>query len=456
MKFYNVQYRKQRNERAHFMKKFILYIIMAAAVLSAVSCGIIGPNITGEIDNQDTGNVKIPTAEHLSAVNLMKNVSAGSAGELTADMPFIMNTADFAVDLFKEGAGEEKNPMISPLSVLLALSMTANGADGDTLAQMEDVLGGTLDIDSLNKFLRGYINSLKNTDKAALSVANSVWFRNEENSIAVDPEFLQNAADYYGADAYAAAFDSGTLEEINNWVSEKTDGLIDSILEKIPDEAVMYLINAMVFDAEWQDVYSKEEIRDGTFHAYDGTEQTVPMMYSREIKYLDDGRATGFLKPYADGQYSFAALLPNTGISIGEYIAAMTGEDFIKTIENAKTGIVNAALPKFTSEYSIQLNDVLKNLGITDAFSETDADFTRLGQSAAGNIYISGVAHKTYISVDELGTKAGAVTSVEMSVTSLMPVDFYTVTLDRPFVYAIIDNSTNLPLFIGAVHSIGN
>jgi serpin B len=212
----------------------------------------------------------------------------------------------------------------------------------------------------------------------------------------------------------------------------------------------------MVFDATWQDVYSLDQICDSTFNAFDGTKQTIEMMCSRETKYLDDGKATGFIKPYADGQYSFAALLPNEDVSVQDYITSLTGENFINTVKNAKTGIVNATLPKFTSEYKIEMNDALGSLSITDAFSDTLADFSKLGHSTYGNIFINSVIHKTYISVDELGTKAGAVTAVEMYASSAMIADYYTVTLDRPFVYAIIDYSTNLPLFIGSVLSINN
>jgi serpin B len=178
------------------------------------------------------------------------------------------------------------------------------------------------------------------------------------------------------------------------------------------------------------------------------------MMRSEESKYLDDGKATGFIKPYADGQYSFVALLPNEDVSIQDYIAFMTGEGFTGTIADAKSGIVYSTLPKFTSEYKIQMNGALNSMGIEDAFDPSLADFSKLGNSSLGNIFISSVLHKTYISVDELGTKAGAVTSVEMSVTSIPITDIYTVTLDRPFVYAIIDTNTNLPLFIGAVLNI--
>ena len=203
----------------------------------------------------------------------------------------------------------------------------------------------------------------------------------------------------------------------------------------------MYLINAMVFDAEWKEVYSKGDIYQGQFTSWDGTKQTADFMRSEESYYLDDGRATGFIKPYFDDKYSFVALLPNEGIKIEDYIADLTGEGLLNTVSSAEPATVSASLPKFSYEYEITLNDVLKSMGMTDGFNPVTADFKRLGSSPIGNIYIGEVLHKTFISLDELGTKAGAVTKVEMKVESAI-LDLKIVTLDRPFVYAIIDNAT--------------
>ncbi len=440
--------------------KIITYTVLSALItMTMVSCAVNEiPGITDDetgtpVTTVSENNENIPVVKPVSAMNLMEQVTAGNTEIMTADRDFILNSTSFALELFKRSVSIDNNSMISPLSVLLALSMTANGADGNTLAQMEEILGGTFKIDDLNKYLRGYSDSLTSTEKAKLSIANSIWFRDDENSIQVNPDFLQTNADYFNADAYKVAFDDQTIADINNWVNNNTDGLIDSILTEIPGDAVMYLINAMVFDAAWENVYNIDQVFDGTFYANDGTKQTVSMMRSEEIRYLDDGKAVGFIKPYSDGQYSFIALLPNVDVSIQDYIASLNGEGFLDIIENTKSGIVNATLPKFSSEYKLEMNDVLKDLGMTDAFDASIADFTRLGHSGWGNMYISNVIHKTFISVDELGTKAGAVTSVEISAESAFT-DYYTVTLDRPFVYAIVDNNTNLPLFIGSVLNI--
>lgn len=388
----------------------------------------------------------------VQAADMMDGITARSVQEKAADARFIGNTADFSVELFKNTISKDNNSLISPLSVLLALAMTANGADNKTLTQMEAVLGGDISLDELNEYLLSYANNLPNQEKSRLTIANSIWFREDEGRLQVEKDFLQKNADYYKAAAYKSAFDDQTLEDINNWVNINTDGMIDKILDQIAEDAVMYLINAIVFDAQWKAVYNKNNINPGEFTALDGSKQQVDMMFSEESFYLEDDLTTGFIKPYADDKYSFVALLPNPGISLPDYVAALSGEKFMQIIDNASETLVSATMPKFSYDYTVQMNGALKSMGMPDAFSALNADFSRLGKSSRGNIFIGEVLHKTFISVDELGTKAGAVTKVEMKDEAY--VETKIVRLDRPFVYAIIDNASKLPVFIGTVMQI--
>ena len=389
----------------------------------------------------------------IQAGNLMAEISADEVSSRTPDDQFIGNTADFSFDLFKETIAEKENSLVSPLSVMLALAMTANGADSETLEEMAQVLGKDLTLNELNEYLYSYANSLPSEVKSKLQIANSIWLSEDEDRLVVEKEFLKVNASYYGAAAYKSAFDDQTIKDINSWVETNTDGMIDKILEQINEDAIMYLINAIVFDAEWKNAYKLNEIASGDFTAIDGSTQTADYMNSEEDTYLDDGRATGFIKPYANGHYSFVALLPNEDVDILDYIATLSGEGFLKTIKEAEKTAVTAALPKYSYAYTVTMNDALKAIGMPKAFSADEADFSKLGKSSRGNIYIGEVLHKTFISVDELGTKAGAVTKVEMREESYMETKI--VKLERPFVYAIIDNATNLPVFIGAVMSLG-
>jgi serpin B len=375
-----------------------------------------------------------------------------TAGAVTVAQPTAAHyekMADFTVKLLQKCVGDG-NAAVSPLSVLMALGMTANGAKGETLAEMEAVFGMTLP--ELNALLYSLSTEDGSDGEAKLRLANSIWFKDTER-LSVNESFLQKNADYYGADVLKAAFDAQTLEDINAWISDKTDGMIENILDEIPADAVMYLINALCFDAEWERIYTEYDIYDGVFTTEDGKEQPAELMRSEEALYLDDGAATGFIKPYAGDRYAFAALLPNEGTSIADYVAGLTGEGLYETLKNPQQTTVYTALPKFESEFDVLLNDVLSELGMPTAFNSGLADFTDMATSADGNIYISRVIHKTFISVDERGTKAGAATVVEM-VAESAPSDPKIVILDRPFVYMLLDLETGLPFFIGTTEQI--
>jgi len=188
----------------------------------------------------------------------------------------------------------------------------------------------------------------------------------------------------------------------------------------------------------------------GIFFDINKEVQNVEFMRSKEEIYLDDGKATGFIKHYDGLRYSFAALLPNVDIPIEQYIAGLTGAGLVKTIENAEHCDVNVFLPKFEYDLKIKMNDILRELGMTDAFDEIKADFYNTSNEP---LYISRVLHNTFISVDEKGTRAAAVTIVDMAKRA-EPEDKKVVRLDRPFVFAIIDSATNLPIFMGTVMTI--
>lgn len=343
---------------------------------------------------------------------------------------------------------QEENPLVSPLSVASALSMTANGAVGETKTQMERVLGA--DTGSLNAYFSVLQASLGN-DKQ-LKAANSIWMK-DTDTLHVEDAFLQQNADSYAAEIYSAPFDDSTKTAINDWVSKHTDKMIPKILDEIPGDAVMYLVSALAFDAKWERPFKSYEVWEGTFTARGGQEQTGDFLHGTVGQYLSDEHAEGFLKPYADGKYAFAALLPDETTSIENYVNQLTGERLHAILASPIDESVEIALPKFKAEFSAELSGNLKALGMTDAFDGANADFTALGTSDEGNIYISRVLHKTFIQVDEEGTKAGAATAVEAATESaaLYP---HSVLLNRPFVYMIVDLETGLPIFLGALTAL--
>ena len=416
------------------MKTRISLVIISLLLVCAMAVNLTG--CTMEVQAKDLMDGITP-----NQVNALDDLGSQNA-----------DVTDFAIRLFKASEESGKNTLISPLSVLCALAMTANGAEEETLAQMEEVLGMTTE--ELNLYLYSYMQNLPQGEKYKLSLANSIWFTDDER-FTVNLDFLQTNADYYGADIYKAPFDKQTLKDINNWIEEKTDGMIKDALDDIPSAALMYLINALAFDAEWMTIYEKHQVRDGEFTKEDGTKQDVEFMYGTEGTYLEDEKATGFKKYYKGGKYAFVAMLPNEGVSVSEYVDSLTGESLNVLLTNPQNTTVYTSMPKFETGYSVEMSELLGSMGMTDAFSAESANFKSLGTSSAGNIFINRVLHKTYISVGEKGTRAAAVTIVEPGNGAAMePEEPKEVYLDRPFVYMLVDCENNIPFFIGTMMDV--
>lgn len=231
--------------------------------------------------------------------------------------------------------------------------------------------------------------------------------------------------------------------------------MIPEILDEIPEDAVMYLINALAFEAEWNEIYNKRQISKGKFTKEDKTLQNAEFMYNEENTYIEDHKATGFIKYYKDRKYAFAAILPKEGVSVPEYIDSLDGRSLNSMLSNPQRAAVLTSIPKFESEYSIEMSEILKKMGMPRAFDRVNAELQGLGTYESSNLYINRVLHKTFISVGEKGTKAGAATVVEIDNESAMqPPDYKEVYLDRPFVYMLIDCSNNIPFFIGTMTDV--
>ena len=380
-----------------------------------------------------------PKAHVYASTNLMDGYTRQQThGTTTAK---VSDLNDFACKLFVNSLDEDKSTLVSPLSVIFALAMTTNGAKGETLAEMESTLG--LDVATLNQVMLAYGTEIDKSEE--LSLANAIWFK-DCNDFVVNDDFLQTNANYYNAGAYLAPFDQTTLDDINAFVEEHTKGRIKDILDKIPKDAVMYLVNALAFDGEWQNEF--EYTTDGYFTAPNGT-VTKNMMYGTAT-YLADDTCIGVQKNYKGGRYSLVALLPNQSDAIA-FAKTLTASKLSELIGSAK-GNANLVMPKFSTDFDLEMNGALQRMGIRLAFDGDFADLTGLGTvQPPYNLAISRVLHKTHIEVDKQGTKAGAATVVEINkCTSAGPSDSpKEVVLNRPFVYAIWDNVNNIPVFLG-------
>ena len=380
---------------------------------------------------------------------------AGQSGTAETLRQFTSEEAgisDFSVRLLKASLEEGNNVLISPLSVICALAMTANGAEGETREQMEKVLG--MEIGELDRYLSSYVAGLPQGEKYKLSLANSVWLR---DSFRVRQSFTDTVSSNFKAELFSAPFDDGTLKQINDWVNEKTDGMIPSILDEVDPTSMMYLINALSFDAQWESVYKEDQIRERIFTREDGTERKVDFMsdFQNSGAYLEDEKATGFIRYYAGREYAFAALLPREGVSVEEYVSGMDGEALNALLSDPQYCRLSTCIPEFETGYSREMSELLKEMGMPRAFDPVNAEFGGI-EEESDSLYIGTVIHKTFIKVSERGTSAGAATIVDMRVTSTRPdpEDLEPpkeVCLDRPFVYMLIDCETNTPFFIGTM-----
>ena len=408
------------------MKRRLLPLLTALLMLPA-ACG--GPSYQAEELRGDASAVSAPAE---------------------MDMNAAVGLSDFAVELLRQ-VDQGESTLLSPVSAAYALAMTANGAAGETLEQMESVLGAPLE--ALNPCLAAYAGSLADGKDSRCSLANSVWLRDDADRLTVEQDFLDAAASYYDASVFKAPFDGGTLRDINAWVSDRTDGLIPSIVNEIPESAVVYLVNALAFEGEWEKIYREDQVHDGTFTTEDGREQPAELMYSAESAYLEDDLAAGFVKYYKGRHYAFAALLPDEGVSLGAYLASLTGERLRDLLTHPQDALVQTAIPKFTAETTAGLNEALAAMGMEDAFVPGLADFSAMGTSPDGPLYISRVLHKTHLTLDERGTRAGAATAVEMDAAGdERPLSVY---LTRPFLYVLMDCEAGLPLFLGTMRDLG-
>ena len=364
----------------------------------------------------------------------------------------IQNNNQFGLDLFKEVASQVKgdtNIMISPLSATLALSMTYNGAAGTTKTAFANTLGFTgLTTSNINQSMENLSNVLTSVDpEVTFNLANSIWYR---NTFSVDSSFLNTDKEYYNAEVSAMDFnDPASVSTINNWVNQKTNGKIPTIIKSINPAELMILINATYFKGNWTTQFDPSKTENQSFYLQSGISEQVPTMTQKiTMGYLNSGTFQAVELPYGRGNFSMILILPDQDKSLSDIENEMTEanwQQWTTLLDQKLNFTIN--LPKFQFSYSKTLNNVLSDLGLGIAFSPDSADFSNINPNAS--LFISKVLQKTYIHVDEQGTEAAAVTAVNLNGTSaIMPTS---ISFNRPFFFAIKEKYTNAILFIGVV-----
>lgn len=395
----------------------------------------------------DRGNVALPGAN-----GEIQKTSGQTVPEDPAGKPDDLRAANqqFAFDIFRQLSKEDKNRniFISPLSISVALSMAYQGAGGPTKAAMAETLGyGNMSTDRLNGSYRQLLKHFDNVDeKVELSISNSIWIREGEP---VNETFLETNRDVFGAKATVLDFSSNNaVDTINGWVSRATKGKIEKIVSPpINEGVVMYLISAIYFKGQWAWTFNKKNTFTAEFNNADGTKSNVMMMSRKGMEeYAEGDNYKAVRLPYGSGKIAMYMILPDEGTDIDGFIEDLQPE-FWNTLKDSfvKTTGVTVQVPRFRIEYGVkELQESLSALGMAEVFSES-ADFSGIRERTR----ISSVLHKAVIEVNEEGSEAAAVTSVEEQCTSAGPqVSFIA---DRPFIFAIADEDTDTVLFLGKV-----
>ena len=362
----------------------------------------------------------------------------------------VESSNNFAFDIFaRVNSGEEagKNFMISPLSISYALSMTLNGAANETLTAMKSALGmAEMSVDDINSSFSTLTEALLSVDdKVDINIANSVWVM---EGFDVLPGFIQRLGDYYDAETGEFTISQASIDEINSWIEEETNGMIKDMLRELRNDLRLLLINAICFEGDGTQV-DKENTTDKPFYLTDGTSVEVPMMTQTEHFDLYVGDEFAMLElPYGRGNFVMDIILPHSNNELENMISTFTGENFKRWADQAMSREVTVLLPRFKYGYEKQLKDILSDMGMGIAFSDM-ADFSNMTETEP--LCIGFVQHNSYIETEEKGTKAAAVTIVGMIVTSYnpdAPPTPYLFNADHPFLYVIREVTTNT-VFLG-------
>ena len=359
---------------------------------------------------------------------------------------------DFAFRLLDQvyGSAPDSSVFLSPLSASMALGMTTNGAAGTTFEEMHQTLGfGSMTLEEINQGYRDLTDLLRSLDpRVEIAIGNSIWYR-EDFSVRAD--FLDRTRTYFDAEVTAMDFsDPGAAGTINGWVSNATNGKIEEIVEPpIHPLTVMFLINAVYFKGTWTLQFDKDETADAPFHSRDGSTGTLPLMELTDtLAYAETDDYQMVDLPYGGRAFSMTVVLPREGRSMEDLVDTLDPDAWAHMLSRLRPREGTVHLPRFRMEWEKVLNETLQAMGMQVPFTGGQADFSGLSDEAlARGIYISKVKQKTYVDVNEEGTEAAAVTSVELRETALP--DRFTFRADRPFLFVLRERFSGTILFAG-------
>ena len=417
------------------MKRKLLALLLPLALLAGCGANPSAPRVAG-------------------AVSLIPEHEAGDKGDFQARPQADAAIGNLGARLLRAVRRPGENTLLSPLSVTLALSMTANGAAGDTREEFETLLGA--DVDALNEnaasLLADYL-ALEGSTQSA--IANSLWV---DEMLTANDLFLERCAAFYEAGVYQADLGAeGTRNAVNDWIDQVTRGMIPQMLQKpLAEDTALLLVNALWLKTAWAEEFDPNDTDTHPFTAADGTVTDTDFLSNgvRTEGYFRTETAAGVVLPYDDGRLAFVAILPDGGLD--GWLEELDGETFSHLLDSAKDTLVYLRMPKFEAEWGGSLSDALKDLGLESAFDPGQADFSALGSVEGGApLFVGSVDHRAKIQVNEKGTEAAAATVVAVPAgAEAEPMDPVELCLDRPFCYAVVDLERGVPLFLGTFETV--
>jgi serpin B len=350
-------------------------------------------------------------------------------------------------------AGYGENVFISPTSVAMCLSMVYNGASGRTQAGMAKALElSGMSPDMLSRTNASLMQDLLTADpKVKLQIANSLWAK---KGIEFQKPFLAANQEHFKARVTALDFGSPeAAKTINAWVSQNTNGLIRSIVDRIDPLDILFLINAIYFKGTWTEQFDKDATYERDFHLLNGsTAKRMMMQQDGKYQYFAADGFQAVSLPYGSGRLSMYLFVPEKKDGLPDLLEQLNAANWEKWLSGFYRMSGEVVLPRFKLEYEASLNDALKAMGMADAFAPDRADFSKMVKPPI-QAYISEVKHKTFVEVNEQGTEAAAVTSTRVAMTAMpSPHEKFSIVADRPFLCAISDNTTGAVLFMGAIY----
>ncbi len=441
---------KTKIQEDKYMKK-IISILVAMVILTSMASAYAATMILPEVIlcYDDNGSLvyskpakfkndyELPI-EYKDTHKKVCNLFLGSFEEWIYEEQTGKDDADYVFELMSS-LPEDKNYVISPLSLKMAMMMLANGAEGDTKAEITKAFN-IADLDAYNAQAKEMIESLNANENGEVNIANSIWFNKDyygTDNADFSDTFKKTITENYKGTAETVT-NKNSVEAVNDWVEEQTKGKIKKLVPEANREYLAALVNAIYMKANWAEPFTKEATYKETFTDVNGKETEIDFMHQTEhFDYYENGDTKIVRMPYTNG--------------LSMYIVLGDTKTFENDIENMTYSKVNLSIPKFKTEYSTELNDILKSMGAGRAFADNNSDFDSMMQNVPDPLKIDAALQKAIIEVDEKGTEAAAATAIMVGATMAFgePEPIVEFKADKPFTYYIKDNASGETLFAG-------